>query len=170
MKTLKYEKKYDGLELRETVVNMSLDPNNEIDNVIYYLICAQEKFNNSELLAFKGRIESASNKLYKFIKNMENKEIPEEEFEQKRVYRAGLEFDNSFEKILVKNKYLLSTLENILIKNNLEIKENINPENIMSILEYSLYNKKNKLIKKFFSSDNFGSAERIYFYVLENYN
>lgn len=59
---------------------MSLDPNNEIDNIIYYLICAQEKFNNSELLSFKGRIESASNKLYKFIKNMESKEIPEDEF------------------------------------------------------------------------------------------
>lgn len=40
----------------------------------------------------------------------------------------------------------------------------------MSILEYRLYNKNsNELIKKFFSSDNFGSAERIYFYVLEKY-
>ena len=81
MKMVHHQKDYEGIELKDTIVHLSLDTrNNEIDNIIYYLICAQEKFNNSELLAFKGRIESASNKLYKFIKNMESKEIPEEEF------------------------------------------------------------------------------------------
>src|SRR5574344_981246 len=92
-------------------------------------------------------------------------------FELDPVYALGLEFDNSFEKILVRNKYLLDSLENILNKNNLEVKEYINPENITQILECRLYNKtNNELIKKFFSSDNFGSAERMYFYVLENYS
>ena len=109
--------------------------------------------------------------IYKKFEKSETYKNAKIKFEQEPVFRFGLEFDNSFEKILVKNKYLLDTLEYILKKNNLEIKEKINPENIMSILEYRLYNKNsNELIKKFFSSDNFGSAERIYFYVLENYN
>lgn len=74
MKMLHHQKDYEGIELKDIIVHLSLDTrNNEIDNIIYYLICAQDKFNSSELLAFKNRIESASNKLYKFIKNMESK-------------------------------------------------------------------------------------------------
>lgn len=92
------------------------------------------------------------------------------EFEQKPVYKAGLEFDESFEKVLVKNKYLIDTLENILNRNNLEIIRRINPQNVFSIISYQLYNKNNyELIVKFFSTDKFSASERMYFYVLENY-
>lgn len=47
MKTLKHDKIYnENNEIKETIVELSLDTkNNEIDNIIYYLICAQDKAN-----------------------------------------------------------------------------------------------------------------------------
>ena len=108
--------------------------------------------------------------IYKKFEKSETYRNTKIKFKQGTVYNAGLEFDDSFEKVLVKNKYLLDTLEDILKKNNLEIIENIDPQNIPSILTYCLYNKINKeLIVKFFSIDSFGASERIYFYILENY-
>ena len=80
METLHHQKVYEGIELKDIIVHLSLDTrNNEIDNIIYYLICAQDKFNESEILAYKNRLDSAQYKLNKFIKNMENKDISEED-------------------------------------------------------------------------------------------
>lgn len=47
MKTLKHDKIYNEKnEIKETIVELSLDTKyNEIDNIIYYLICAQDKAN-----------------------------------------------------------------------------------------------------------------------------
>ena len=85
-------------------------------------------------------------------------------------YKLGLEFDNSFEKIIAKNKYLLYTLEDILKKNNLEIIEDIDPRLLNSIFVYMLYKSSNKDQPiSFYSKNGFSAAERIYFYVLENY-
>lgn len=71
MEMLHHQKDYEGIELKNIIVHLSLDTrNNEIDNIIYYLICAQDKFNESEILAYKNRLDSAQYKLNKFIKNM----------------------------------------------------------------------------------------------------
>lgn len=71
MKLLEHDKIFDNnLNIKETVVKLSLDSKDEIDNIIYYLICAQEKFNNNESLASKARLEYAYNKLNKFIKDI----------------------------------------------------------------------------------------------------
>lgn len=50
MKTLKHDKIYnENNEIKETIVELSLDTkNNEIDNIIYYLICAQNKANKND--------------------------------------------------------------------------------------------------------------------------
>lgn len=120
---------------------------------------------------FKDKIKKI--KLFFIYRKFEKSETyinAKMEFEQKHVHRAGLEFDESFDKILVKDKYLIDILEDIINRNNLEIIENIDPQNIPSILAYCLYNKMNKeLFVKFSSTDGFSAAERIYFYVLENY-
>ena len=63
--------------------------------------------------------------IYKKCEKSETYRNTKIKFKQGTVYNAGLEFDDSFEKVLVKNKYLLDTLEDILKKNNLEIIENI---------------------------------------------
>lgn len=51
MKTLKHDKIYNEKnEIQETIVELSLDTkNNEIDNIIYYLICAQDKANDADI-------------------------------------------------------------------------------------------------------------------------
>ena len=61
MLLLKHDKKFgDNLEIQETVVELSLDcKNNQLDNIIYYLICAQEKMNAWETWAFESRAEMA---------------------------------------------------------------------------------------------------------------
>ena len=70
MKILEHDKTYDeDLNIKETIIKLSLNPQDEIDNIIYYLICAQEKFNNNELLAGEARLEYAYTKLSKFIKD-----------------------------------------------------------------------------------------------------
>ena len=84
-------------------------------------------------------------------------------------YKLGLEFDNSFEKILAKNKYLFNTLEDILKKNNLEIIEDIDPRLLNSIFVYILKDSNEDQPISFYSKNGFSAAERIYFYVLENY-
>lgn len=85
-------------------------------------------------------------------------------------YKLGLEFDNSFEKIITKNKYLFDILEDILKKNNLEIIEDIDSRRPNGLFEYTLYKSSNKDQSiSFYSKNDFSAAERIYFYVLENY-
>lgn len=67
MKTLKHDKIYnENNEIKETIVELSLDTkNNEIDNIIYYLICAQDKANEiteSEFLKssrIRSRLDAA---------------------------------------------------------------------------------------------------------------
>lgn len=80
MEILHHQKVYEGIELKDTIVHLSLDTrNSEIDNIIYYLICAQDKLNKSEIPAYENRLDSAQYKLNKFIKDMENKDISEED-------------------------------------------------------------------------------------------
>ena len=62
MKILEHDKIFD-------VVKLSLDSKDEIDNIIYYLICAQEKFNSNELLTGEARLKYAYTKLSNFIKD-----------------------------------------------------------------------------------------------------
>lgn len=69
MKILEHDKIFDeDLNIKETIIKLSLTPN-ELDNIIYYLICAQEKFNSNELLAGEARLEYAYTKLSKFIRD-----------------------------------------------------------------------------------------------------
>lgn len=67
MKTLKHDKIYDNnYELKETIIQLSLDTkNNEIDNIIYYLICAQDKLNENDIMGYDARVEAAFEKLSK---------------------------------------------------------------------------------------------------------
>lgn len=71
MKLIKHDKEYDEeLNIKEITVSLNLDTNNEIDNIIYYLICAQQKLNEGEQISFEARIESAYEKLKKYIKGL----------------------------------------------------------------------------------------------------
>lgn len=69
MKTLKHDKVYDeNYELKETIVHLSLDTkNNEIDNIIYYLICAQDKQNINDIIGYDARVDVAFEKLSKHL-------------------------------------------------------------------------------------------------------
>lgn len=70
MKLLEHKKIFENLETKETIVKLSLNCNNdEIDNIIYYLICAQEKINSGDKFAFDSRIDAAFTKLRNYIKN-----------------------------------------------------------------------------------------------------
>lgn len=62
MKTLKHDKIYNSKnEIEEIIVELSLDTkNNEIDNIIYYLICAQDKANEVDTSAFIKNAQIAS--------------------------------------------------------------------------------------------------------------
>ena len=83
----------------------------------------------------------------------------------------GLEFEKSFDLVKAKYEYLLKGIDPILNKNNLAIKEEINPEIIFSIFKYTLVTKNlGEYITHFYSKGNFVAAERIYFYILENYS
>ena len=71
MKLLEHDKIFDNdLNIKETIVKLSLDNKDELDNIIYYLICAQEKFNNNETLAGESRLEYAYNKLLYLLKEI----------------------------------------------------------------------------------------------------
>ena len=67
MKTLKHDKIYNEKnEIRETIVHLSLDTkNDEIDNIIYYLICAQNKANENDKIGYDARVDAAFEKLAK---------------------------------------------------------------------------------------------------------
>lgn len=69
MKTLKHDKVYDeNYELKETIVHLSLDTkNNEIDNIIYYLICAQDKQSINDIIGYDARVDAAFEKLSKHL-------------------------------------------------------------------------------------------------------
>lgn len=83
----------------------------------------------------------------------------------------GLKFEKSFDLVKAKYEYLLKDIDTILNKNNLAIKEEINPEIIFSIFKYTLVTKNlGEYITHFYSKGNFAAAERIYFYILENYS
>lgn len=62
MKTLKHDKIYNSKnEIEETIVELSLDvKNDEIDNIIYYLICAQDKANEADTSTFIKNTQIAS--------------------------------------------------------------------------------------------------------------
>lgn len=69
MKLLKHDKKYKDGELEDTIVKLSLDTKNDkIDNIIYYLICSQDKLNNNETIGSEARLISAFEKLNEYIK------------------------------------------------------------------------------------------------------
>lgn len=62
-----HEKIYEKSELKNTKINITLDTvNDELDNIIYYLICAQDKKNQGEQFAYTNRLDSALEKLKKF--------------------------------------------------------------------------------------------------------
>lgn len=63
-----HDKIYENTVLKKTIVKIDLEPNNEIDNIIYYLICAQQKLNEDDNYGYEARLESALLKLNKFIK------------------------------------------------------------------------------------------------------
>lgn len=94
----------------------------------------------------------------------------------KRTYEENtklkdLEFDRSFDLIKAKYRYLFKEIDTILTKNNLTIQEEINEDNIFGIFKYTLYTKdSSEYIIHFYSKENFSAAERMYFYILENYN
>lgn len=69
MELLKHDKKYKDGVLEDTIVKLSLDTKNDkIDNIIYYLICSQDKLNNNETIGSEARLISAFEKLNKYIK------------------------------------------------------------------------------------------------------
>jgi hypothetical protein len=62
-----HEKVYEKLKLKTTKINITLDTvNDELDNIIYYLICAQDKKNIGEFFGYENRLEAAIDKLSKF--------------------------------------------------------------------------------------------------------
>ena len=65
MKTLKHDKIYDeNNEIKESIVELSLDTkNNEIDNIIYYLICAQDKLNENSKQSHMLNLAQAMSRL-----------------------------------------------------------------------------------------------------------
>lgn len=94
----------------------------------------------------------------------------------KRTYEENtklkdLEFDRSFDLIKAKYRYLFKEIDTILTKNNLTIQEEINPDIIFNIFRYTLYTKdSSEYIIHFYQKEDFSAAERMYFYILENYN
>ena len=94
----------------------------------------------------------------------------------KRTYEENtklkdLEFDRSFDLIKAKYRYLFKEIDTILTKNNLTIQQEINEDNIFGIFKYTLYTKNSsEYIIHFYSKETFSAAERMYFYILENYN
>ena len=69
MKLLKHDKKYKDGVLEDTIVKLSLDTKKDkIDNIIYYLICSQDKLNNNETIGSEARLISAFEKLNEYIK------------------------------------------------------------------------------------------------------
>jgi hypothetical protein len=62
---------YDkNMVLTKMNIEMDLVPDDELDNIIYYLICAKDK-QNYEQEAFELRLWSAQNKLNDFIEIIE---------------------------------------------------------------------------------------------------
>ena len=73
MQLVHHDKKYDNeLAIIEIDVTLKLSPLDEIDNIIYYLICAQQKRNENEKIAFEARVESAYEKLKTYVKKLDN--------------------------------------------------------------------------------------------------
>lgn len=90
-------------------------------------------------------------------------------YEEKKL--DGLEFEKSFDLVKAKYEFLLKDIDQILNKNNLTIQEEINPEIIFSVFKYTLVTKNlGEYITHFYSKGNFTAAERMYFYILENYS
>ena len=50
MKMINHDKVYIGMEIKETKMEIILDPNDKLDNIIYYLLCAQDKKNKGEIM------------------------------------------------------------------------------------------------------------------------
>lgn len=94
----------------------------------------------------------------------------------KRTYEENtklkdVKFDRSFDLIKDKYRYLFKEIDTILTKNNLTIQEEINPDIIFSIFKYTLYTKdSSEYVIHFYQKEDFSAAERMYFYILENYN
>jgi len=68
MKMLNHDKVYIGMEIKETKMEIILDPNDKLDNIIYYLLCAQDKKNKGEIMAHNARVDSALEQLIEFTK------------------------------------------------------------------------------------------------------
>lgn len=69
MKMLNHDKIFIGTEIKETKMEIILDPNDKLDNIIYYLLCAQDKKNQKEISGFEVRVDSALEKLHKYVKD-----------------------------------------------------------------------------------------------------
>ena len=72
MKIINHDKVYIGTEIKETKMEIILDPKDKLDNIIYYLLCAQEKKNQNEIMAHDARVDSALSKLIEFVKKDDN--------------------------------------------------------------------------------------------------
>ena len=84
MKNIEFEREFNidettGLpKTRVKKIILELEEDNELDTIIYYLICAEMKTKGDEVLNFKNfatlnRLESAQEKLSKYIKDMHDK-------------------------------------------------------------------------------------------------
>lgn len=71
MTMVNHNKVYIGTEIKETKMEIILDPKDKLDNIIYYLLCAQDKKNQGEIMAHDARVDSAHEKLVEFIKERE---------------------------------------------------------------------------------------------------
>ena len=68
MKMINHDKVYIGMEIKETKMEIILDPKDKLDNIIYYLLCAQDKKNKGEIMAHNARVDSALEQLIEFTK------------------------------------------------------------------------------------------------------
>lgn len=59
-----HNKVYDGINIKHTDINIRLK-DNELDNAIYYLICARDKLIKGEKDAYELRLWSAKAKINK---------------------------------------------------------------------------------------------------------
>ena len=84
MKNIEFEREFNidettGLpKSRVKKIVLELEEDNELDTIIYYLICAEIKTKGDEVLNFKNfatlnRLENAQEKLLKYIRNIHDK-------------------------------------------------------------------------------------------------
>ncbi len=70
MQTISHKKNYIGTEIKDTRMEIILDPKDDLDNIIYYLLCAQDKKNAGENMAYEARVTAGLEKLIKFHKGL----------------------------------------------------------------------------------------------------